>query len=212
MSSPGRPRTFDREQALSNAMKIFWARGYEGATLTELQRAMGGITAPSLYAAFGSKEELFKEAVELYSKLQGIPILKALTGKSTTRESMEAFLMVMAESFSQPDKPHGCLVTLGAINGIRDNRRVQDYLRDRRARRHQVILQRLERGVEEGDLPPDLDLKAIATFYSTVVNGLAIQARDGATRSDLKTTVDCAMAAWDTLVKQRDPRSSQPVA
>jgi AcrR family transcriptional regulator len=170
---------------------------------------MGGLTAPSLYAAFGSKEELFREAVELYSKMQGVPILKALTGKSTARESVEAFLMVMAESFSQSDKPHGCLVTLGAINGTRNNRDVQDYLRDRRARREEVILQRLRRGVAEGDLPPDLDLKPIASFYSTVTNGLAIQARDGATRKELKTIVDCAMAAWDTLVKQRN---SEPIS
>jgi AcrR family transcriptional regulator len=187
-------------------MEMFWALGYEGATLTELQRVMGGITAPSLYAAFGSKEKLFRESVELYSKTQGIPILKALTDKTTARESVEALLMVMAEFFSQPSKPHGCLVILGAINCMRNNRRVQDYLRDRRARRQEVILRRLRRGVAEGDLPPDLNLKAIAAFYSIVTNGLAIQARDGATRKDLRTTVDCAMAAWDTLVKQRSPK------
>lgn len=204
MPRAGRPRTFDRGKALNSAMEVFWAQGYEGASLTELQSAMGGITAPSLYAAFGSKEGLFKEAVELYSEMQGTPIVRALTESSTARESVEALLIVMAESFSQPDKPHGCLVTLGAINGTRENRDVQEYLRDRRARRQKVVLQRLQRGVQEGDLPAGLDLKAIAAFYSTVMNGLAIQARDGATRKELKTTVDCAMAAWDTLVRQRD--------
>ena len=95
MSSRGRPRTFNREQALNSAMKIFWERGYEGATLTELQNAMGNITAPSLYAAFGSKEKLFREAVQLYSKIQANRFLKALTDKSTTRESVEAFLMAL---------------------------------------------------------------------------------------------------------------------
>jgi AcrR family transcriptional regulator len=181
-------------------MEIFWTRGYEGATLSDLQKAMGGITAPSFYAAFGSKEKLFREAVDLYSKIQEIPILKALTAKSTTRESVEAFLMVIAESFSQSGKPHGCLIILGGINCMQDNKSVQDFLRDRRATRQHVILQRLQRGVEEGDLPADIDLKPIATFYSTVISGLAIQARDGAMRKDLKTTIECAMAAWDTLV------------
>ncbi len=206
MPSLGRPRTFNREQALNNAMETFWALGYEGATLAELQRAMGSITPPSLYAAFGSKEKLFEEAVELYSKMQGVPILKALTHESTARESVEALLMVMAESFSQVGKPHGCLVILGAVNGARNNLGVQEYLRDRRATRQRVILQRLQRGVADGDLPPNLDLRAISTFYSTVMNGLAIQARDGATRKDLKTTVECAMAAWDTLVKRLNPK------
>ena len=85
---------------------------------------------------------------------------------------------------------------------MQDNKSVQDYLRDRRATRQHLILQRLQRGVEDGDLPADIDLKPIATFYSTVINGLAILARDGATRKDLKTTVESAMAAWDTLVKR----------
>jgi len=202
MSNLGRPRTFNREKALNKAMEIFWAKGYEGATLTDLQKAMGGITAPSFYAAFGSKEKLFREAVDLYSKIQEIPILNALTSKSTARASVEAFLMVIAESFTQSDKPHGCLVILGGINCMQDNKSVQDYLRDRRAERQHVILQRLQRGVEDGDLPADIDLKRIATFYSTVISGLAILARDGATRKDLKTTVESAMAAWDTLVKR----------
>jgi AcrR family transcriptional regulator len=204
MSNLGRPRTFDREEALNRAMEIFWARGYEGATLSELQKAMGNLTPPSLYAAFGSKEKLFREAVELYSNKQA-PILKALAGMSTARESIEAFLIELAESFSQSDKPHGCLVILGAINCMQENRKVQNYLRDQRSMRQKVILQRLRSGVAEGDLLPNLDLKAIASFYSTVINGLAIQARDGASRKDLKTTVDCAMAAWDTLVT-RDPK------
>ena len=210
MSSPGRPRTFNREQALNSAMEIFWERGYEGTTLTELQRAMGGITAPSLYAAFGSKEELFRESVELYSKIQSNRFLKTLTDKSTARESVEAFLMAMAESFSQADKPRGCLVILGAINCMQDNRNVQDYLRDHRGLRQKVILQRLQRGVADGDLPKGLNLNVIASFYSTVMNGLAIQARDGVTRKNLKTTVDCAMAAWDGLVEQRQQVGYRP--
>jgi AcrR family transcriptional regulator len=202
MASRGRPRSFDREEALGRAMQVFWALGYEGATLTDLQKAMGGLTAPSLYAAFGSKEELFREAVELYSKTLGAPMMKALREKPTARGAIEALLEAAVESFCKPGAPRGCLLVLGAINSIPANKSVQDHLRSLRARRQKVIRQRLQRGVAEGELPSGLDLGALACFYTTVVDGLAIQARDGASRRALKFTVRCAMAAWDRVVAE----------
>jgi AcrR family transcriptional regulator len=208
MARRGRPRSFDREEALRRAMKIFWAQGYEGATLTDLQDAMGGITAPSFYAAFGSKESLFREAVELYKKTEGAPMIHALTEGSTSRESIEALLYAAVESFSCPNTPHGCMIVLGAINCMRANRDVEDYLRDMRSIRQKTIRRRLRRGVTEGDLPPGLDLTALASFYTTVLDGLAIQARDGASRKTLKATVGCAMAAWDKLVAEQSPDRS----
>src|SRR5262249_19342434 len=98
MSRTGRPREFDRDEALREAMEIFWAQGYEATTLADLQKAMGGITAPSFYAAFGSKEALFREAVELYKKTQGAPILEALTEGPTARASIEGVLRAAAEN------------------------------------------------------------------------------------------------------------------
>jgi AcrR family transcriptional regulator len=200
MARRGRPRSFDRQDALLRAMQVFWAVGYEGATLTDLQKAMGGITAPSLYAAFGSKEELFREAVELYSKTLGLPMMQALAEEPTARASIEALLEAAVESFCKPGAPRGCLLVLGAINSMPANKSVQDYLRGLRARRQKVILERLQRGVAEGELPAGLDLKALACFYTTVVDGLAIQARDGASRKALQFAVRCAMASWDTAV------------
>ena len=200
MAIRGRPRSFNREDALRRAMEVFWALGYEGATLTDLQKAMGGLTAPSLYAAFGSKEELFREAVELYSKTLGLPMMKALDEGSTARGSIEALLEAAVESFCKPGAPRGCLLVLGAINSMPANKSVQDYLRGLRARRQKLIQQRLRRGVAEGELPPGLDVRAVASFYTTVVDGLAIQARDGASRKALKFAVRCAMAAWDRMV------------
>jgi len=196
----GRPRSFDREHALRQAMEVFWALGYEGATLTDLQDAMGGITAPSFYAAFGSKEKLFREAVELYSRTLGLPMMKALAEGPTARASVEALLEAAVESFLKPGKPRGCLLVLGAINSMPANKSVQDHLRSLRARRQKVIQQRLQRGLAEGELPSGLDLGALASFYATVVDGLAIQARDGASRKDLNFAVRCAMAAWDGVV------------
>jgi len=200
MAIRGRPRSFNREDALRRAMEVFWALGYEGATLTDLQKAMGGLTAPSLYAAFESKEGLFREAVELYSKTLGLPMMKALDEGSTARGSIDALLDAAVESFCKPGAPRGCLLVLGAINSMPANKSVQDYLRGLRARRQKLIQQRLRRGVAEGELPPGLDVRAVASFYATVVDGLAIQARDGASRKALKFAVRCAMAAWDRMI------------
>lgn len=202
MARRGRPRSFDREVALRRAMEVFWALGYEGATLTGLQEAMGGITAPSFYAAFGSKEDLFREAVELYSKTLGVPMMKALAEEPTARASLEALLQAAVEAFCRPGKPRGCLLVLGAINSMPANKSVRDHLRGLRARRQKVIQERLQRGVAEGELPSGLDLGALASFYTTVVDGLAIQARDGASRKTLTFAVRCAMAAWDTVVAE----------
>lgn len=200
MSRLGRPRSFDRQTALLRAMEIFWAVGYEGATLTGLQKAMGGITAPSFYAAFGSKEELFREAVELYSGTLGVPMMRALADEPTARASIETLLAAAVEAFCKPGKPRGCLLVLGAINSMPANKSVQDHLRALRARRQKLIQQRLQRGVIDGELPQSVDLPALASFITTVIDGLAIQARDGAPRKALNFAVRCAMAAWDTIV------------
>lgn len=198
MAARGRPRSFDRENALRQAMEAFWERGYEGATLTDLQAAMGGITAPSFYAAFGSKEELFREAVELYSRTLGVPMMQALAEGPTARSSIEALLQAAVEAFCKPGKPRGCMLVLGAMNGAPAGKNVQDYLRSLRARRQKAIRRRLQRGVAQGELPRGLEVSALASFYMTVMDGLAIQARDGASRKALNFAVRCAMAVWDT--------------
>jgi AcrR family transcriptional regulator len=202
MASRGRPRSFDRNTALLRAMEVFWARGYEGATLADLQRAMGGITAPSFYAAFGSKEALFREAVELYSRTLGLPMMKALAEGPTARASLESLLRAAVEAFCKPGKPRGCMLVLGAINSMPANKSVRDHLRALRARRQKVIQERLQRGMAQGELPSRLDLRAVASFYTTVVDGLAIQARDGASRKTLNYAVHCAIASWERMIAE----------
>ena len=199
MSRTGRPREFDRDEALVRAMELFWARGYEGATLAELQKAMGGITAPSFYAAFGSKEALFKEAVALYNEKQGTPIVKALMGGSTARASIEAWLRAATASFSCPRNPSGCLTVLGAINCMPANKGVEVFMKGQRAMREKFVRLRLQRGVAEGDLPPSTDIRTLAAFYNSIVDGMAIRARDGGSQKQLNAIVDCAMAAWDGM-------------
>jgi AcrR family transcriptional regulator len=114
-------------------MQVFWSHGYEGATLADLQETMGGIGAPSFYAAFGSKEDLFHEAVELYSKTLGAPMMTALAEGQSARASIEALLRAAVEAFCKPGAPRGCLFVLAAMNGTGVNQRVRDYLRGLRA-------------------------------------------------------------------------------
>src|SRR5918996_4164529 len=112
MAERGRPRSFDRAAALRRAMEVFWAKGYDGASLSDLTAAMG-INSPSLYAAFGSKEGLFREAVALYGATEGTEIWEALPQAPTAREAIERFLRASALSFTRPDRPAGCLVVPG---------------------------------------------------------------------------------------------------
>jgi AcrR family transcriptional regulator len=181
-------------------MELFWARGYEGTTLEDLQTAMGGITPPSFYNAFGSKEALFREATGLYLQTVGEPGLRALEAGETAREGLEGMLRLTAESLSQRGKPHGCMLVRGAMNCAAANRGPQDYLHSLRQRAPKVIKQRLDRGVAEGDLPAGFDTIAAAAFYATVIHGLGVRAGDGASRVELMAAVKGAMAAWEALV------------
>lgn len=204
MARRGRPRGFDREEALRRALERFWKLGYEGATLSDLQAAMGGITAPSFYAAFGSKRELFREVVELYRATAGFAMMRALTEQKTARASIEAMLRATADFLCSPGHPRGCLIVLGAMNCTRRSKKAGGHLRAVRLQTPEHIRRRLKRGVLERDLPEGLDLAGLASFYTTVLLGLSIQARDGASHKALLAAVDCAMAAWDRLVPARE--------
>ncbi|RVA67418.1 TetR/AcrR family transcriptional regulator [Mesorhizobium sp. M7A.F.Ca.CA.001.08.1.1] len=198
MSERGRPRTFDRTAALRRAMQVFWARGYEGASMSELTAAMG-INSPSLYAAFGSKEALFLEATDFYSHTEGADIWLALDEAPTARQAIEQFLCLTAKAYAQSDRPQGCLITLGALHQDSSRGAICDDLRRRRAENHTALQKRLERGIAEGELPADFDSNAAATLFATVQHGMSIQARDGASHAALLATVGGAMAAWQTL-------------
>jgi AcrR family transcriptional regulator len=203
MSDRGRPRSFDRASALRRAMKVFWAKGYDGASLSDLTIVMD-INSPSLYAAFGSKEALFHEAVELYAAIEGTEIWTSLQDAPTAREAVERFLHASAKAFTRPGKPRGCLIALGELHSQTANATVCRDLRRRRTKNVAALRDRLERAVREGELPTRLDCQAVATFYATVQQGMSIQARDGATRKTLLDVGGCAMAAWDGLISQHE--------
>jgi AcrR family transcriptional regulator len=199
MPGPGRPRGFDRDVALRTAMHLFWEHGYEAVSVSDLTEAMG-IGTRSLYAAFGSKEELFREAVTVYNSA-------APTGRldqqPTARQAVEAMLRDTAESYLDPDTPRGCMVVLAATNTSPANEHLRKLLADLRDDDRTAVLARLRRGVEDGDLPATADVEAMAWFYLTVLHGLSIQARDGCPPSTMRGIVDNAMDSWESIADAR---------
>lgn len=209
MAERGRPRNFDRAQALRKAMEVFWSKGYEGASLTDLTAAMG-INSPSLYGAFGSKEGLFREAVQLYRDTDGAASRRALTDAETARDAVQGMLLAAAERFTAPGAPPGCLIVLGAPSGADNHDGVGAFLGDNRREMQGRILARLTAGAAAGELPPGADLKNLAAFYTTILHGMSIQARDGASRKTLQAVARQAMCAWDALTGGMPPSGLPP--
>ena len=208
MAGRGRPRTFDPDTALRQALDLFWERGYEGTSLNDLAEAMG-IASASIYACFGTKEHLFRQVMALYGRTSGEPPRRALREQPTARGAVHAMLRATADEITRPDTPHGCMLILVSPTGAVENHAVREFLADRRRDMHTAIRDRLVRGVADGDLsaaPASLD--ALARYYTTVVQGLSVQARDGTTRAELETVISCAMAAWDTITSA-PPSSAQ---
>jgi AcrR family transcriptional regulator len=199
MADRGRPRGFDRQKALARAMEVFWARGYEGSSISDLTGAMG-IASPSLYAAFGSKEALFQEAVTHYKATEGPEILAAMDAAPVIRDAVEAYLTTSATTFTRRGKPRGCMVVLSGLTPAAANEGLCEGLRNDRAANIDDLESRLKMAVSAGQLPAEMDTRAVATFYVTVQQGMAIQARDGATRATLMRIAHDAMKAWPALI------------
>lgn len=199
MAERGRPRSFDRQAALERAMEIFWDRGYQATSMTDLTEAMG-INSPSLYAAFGSKEELYREAIAHFAATESDDILAPLQDAPTARRAIEGYLKASAATFTRPGRPPGCMVVLSAVNAVGVGEETNRILREMRAGSITMIEQRLNRAITAGELPASLDPHPISSYYVTVQQGMSIQARDGASRPMLTAIADAAMAAWETLV------------
>lgn len=189
----GRPREFDRDQALARAVEVFWSKGYEAASLADLTRAMG-INPPSLYAAFGDKESLFIEAVHRYHEnvRQSCPY----AGEPTARSAVARLLTELATLFTDRSHPAGCLAVMAMVTSSTSSARLQRMLADERANAKARLRERIQLGVKEGDLPPDTDISALTDFYVAVIMGMSLSAREGASRKALLAMVETAMRAW----------------
>lgn len=190
----GRPREFDADVALDQAMELFWARGYEGTSLTDLTEAMG-VNKPSVYAAFGSKEQLFLKALDRYQKR-----LNSITAPSLTlpsaRNSVEALLRILAAFQSTPGAPQGCLLVQSALVGSEESRRVSQALAEARESGVEIIRKHLERARDQDELPPIADLDALARYFITVSQGISVQAAGGVPTEKLHDSITIAMRSW----------------
>jgi AcrR family transcriptional regulator len=190
----GRPREFDAEQALDRALKVFWRKGYEGASLPELTRAMG-INRPSLYAAFGSKEGLFRRALDRYAEGPAAFVQEALH-EPNARAVAERLLAGAVGLVSDPRNPRGCLMVQGALACGEAAESVRRELAARRAAAEAALRGRLERARAEGDLPAGADPADLARYLFTVVRGISVQAAGGATGGELRRVAAMALRAW----------------
>ncbi len=181
----GRPRSFDRDLVLRRAMEAFWTHGYEGTSMTQLVDTMG-IGSPSIYAAFGSKEELFREAVTLYVDTEADPAWSILEETSNTQAAIQELLLASVESFFMVQPPRGCLIILGVGHMDGADEKVRFFLRDLRRQFRDRIAGRLRRGIKEGDLSPESEPEILAECILAFFGGIAIAAVDGASETALQ--------------------------
>jgi AcrR family transcriptional regulator len=202
----GRPRAFDREQALEAAMRLFWRKGFEATSMTDLCDAMG-VRSPSLYAAFGSKEALYLEALDHYVQGGGPPVWDALAQGKTARESVEALLLAGAKSLPESRAcPAGCMAMLAAISDEWPAA-IAATARKIRGDMLGMFRSRLEAGAANDELAPSTDIEALSRFYLGVFQGMTVQARDGASSAELEAIAHAAMAAWPGDRAGRPPAS-----
>jgi AcrR family transcriptional regulator len=190
----GRPREFDPEKALDIALQVFWRRGYEGASMADLTEAMG-ITKPSLYAAFGNKEELFRKTLDRYVDGPGGYVQVALA-KPTAREAVEHLLFQAADAVTDPDHPPGCLAIQGALTCGEAAESIKQELMSRRASAERDLRRRFERAIAEGDLAEGSDAADLARYVSAILQGIAVQATGGASRQQLRKIAEMTMRTW----------------
>ncbi|MFK3736315.1 TetR/AcrR family transcriptional regulator [Massilia sp. TN1-12] len=190
----GRHREFDVDEALDAVVDVFWSKGYEGASYTDLTRA-AGVERPGLYAAFGNKEAMFRLALDRYYQRYLSYFPEALE-QPTSRRVVDRILRGAAELHTRYPERRGCLGVLGAVVGSDDTVPVQQTLIAARAAGESALVARLERARQEGDLPDDAHCAALAAFVMTMLSGMAVEARNGADRATLDAVAEQALSTW----------------
>ncbi|WP_051229447.1 TetR/AcrR family transcriptional regulator [Paludibacterium yongneupense] len=194
----GRPRAFDRDQALDTALQVFWRLGYEGASISDLTQAMS-ISPTSLYAAFGSKSGLYREALERYGSGEGACSVGPLRPDGSVHDAVSAVLRECAVRFVDPAHPPGCMISTAVLACAEENDAVADHLAELRRRAMAAFVARVDKGKVTGELSAATDCLAIARFYGAIIQGMSVQAKDGAGADELALVAEMAIGAWDDV-------------
>jgi AcrR family transcriptional regulator len=197
MARTGRPRGFEKAEAVEKAMRVFWQFGYEATSLAQLKQAMGGISTASFYAAFGSKEGLFREATAHYLATHGQVTASLREPSMAPREAIELALRRSTRMQTDATHPKGCLVVLTASTCAPENGHIQALLAAERARNRTALNACVERAIEAGDLPAHTHVAGLAATFETFLVGLSSQARDGVSRAVLEDAISKIMGVWD---------------
>ncbi|MEN2790811.1 TetR/AcrR family transcriptional regulator [Sphingomonas oligophenolica] len=192
----GRPREFCVDQALAAALRVFWSRGYEGASMAELTAEMG-ITKPSLYAAFGNKEALFNKALDLYER-EKLAYMATALDAPTARGVAERLMHGALEMQMSPGDPKGCLGVISMSACGLEAESIKAHVVARRASSEAALIARFERAKAEGDLPDGLEPEALVRYLFALMQGLSVQAGAGATCSQLQQLVETSLSVWPT--------------
>ena len=190
----GRPREFDTDEALAAALRVFWSKGYEGASLSDLTEAMG-ITRPSLYAAFGNKESLFRKALDLYEQ-EKLAYTRQALDAPTVKGVAERMLRGAIDAQCSDCEPRGCLRVISSVACGAEAECIREEVIARRVSSQQALVDRFERGKAEGDVPPDTDVIGLTRYLVAILQGMAVQASGGASRDELERLVETSLAMW----------------
>lgn len=193
-ATKGRPREFCVDAALAAALRVFWSKGYEGASMADLTDAMG-ITKPSLYAAFGNKEALFNKALDLYER-EKADYMRAALDAPTARGVAERLMHGALDMYSCPENPNGCLGVITSVACGAEAECIREAVLARGAEAKRAMLARFARAKDEGDFPADVDPEGLAALLTAVNQGMAVQAGAGATRAELERLVETSLKLW----------------
>lgn len=191
----GRPKVYERDEALATAMRLFWAHGYEGVSVADLSEALG-VTPPTLYAAFGNKEQLFREALDLYVATETGFIRQAIAEEPTAFACISRILRECARRYGSNSSPAGCLVGSGVLRCADTHKSVASVLSKRRNATRDLFAVRLKGAVKSAEISRSTDPDALAGFYAAVLQGMSVQAIDGASVKDLMAIAETAITLW----------------
>ncbi|WP_341524094.1 TetR/AcrR family transcriptional regulator [Pseudomonas sp. G.S.17] len=201
MAQMGRPRTFDRDVAITQALHLFWEHGYDATSLSQLKANIGGgITAPSFYAAFGSKQALFNEVIGRYLTTHGRVTDSLFDTTLTPREAIELTLRRSAKMQCEPDHPKGCLVSLGLMSACsEESKAISEPLAKARNLNRAGLVACIDRAIAAGELPTSVIPQTLAAAFDSFLLGLSTLARDGVPHATLDAAVTQMMGLWDSL-------------